>query len=1403
MIPSTPGSHAKKLKKRRVKTEVTFRFHDARISSETVIVDESLLPDAHPGDVCQVLDQSGKLLFMFLLKAHPPELKAKLSTSDSPLQMSVLSGSGILASHRGSRKVAIRVIDRQDAEADLLSFYTKDIYLTRTDMWRIPASLVGECVSQGQSIEFIKSLKLTINAMHKRGRQVKTSFVGPSTRAVFRSYSVRYLIFIQMSREMWFFDETGESYFYKIINSFLPELFRHWREADAQHLVSIVMFTSVDLSQTSTSLPHGVRSRNVRDHYRIVVDRMKVSDWTSIMAALRREFSSFLKEVLVQTSPDGSKEEISGTLCPAIKGNILEAINLAATQASRDLVTDDSQRGNVQTIIVSPASGVFDVEANLLHRTTQILMAAGLSIDIMCLTRMPLHVVPLFRYRDSNNNIVHCMPHWVDISFWRPSLPIDRSVYSSTGPGSGGVSLPFHWVPRCRIYEIQMMGVMENELSGISIDYLPQFETDDDAESFMDSYDDNVMRSSKPYARNASYGNTASSRNDHPLWTTIQNPSNPTINEKLSAVIHGNWKHIFPRRSLNRSVKWRSMVSPASLPVTTETFPSADEFFRDFSSTMYEIKVNPKPEDDLITLHEFIREMVSTRIGSGFQIVIGSQVEEIERLIGSSSVSYAQQPSPAPDRVVQEIPDHPEGIRVYLSMGTQIHRLACISSSSVVVQIFRRRDQDRQLEQDVIYRPLMRTATDDKFITRSVRFPGAHSLYYNWLQLDQFIFGLTDCLADPLLYYRMRFVLIPTELQSIRHLQLQLPRVESTLDKMNPEEIRLDGLRKLNANFFRSRYKSAEEKRRERDRKIVSSIPELKFYTSDLSAFITQLIESAGEDEKYGLRRKDSLITKPSERFDRSVKLSTLAQEIQGERGIRLVDRRWHWKLHQHCFVGSELVAWLIENFKDIDTPEEAVEYGNELMIAGMFHHVEHRHSFLDGHYFYQINPEYSLPPSVTTFVTQPSSADSTKNSNTNSTNGSGSSTNIQQNQNVSGNRTSWFASIRGGSSSSSSQSTAAANNASSVNSIIDSTKVVTSDSIDSNSSDSQVMNDSTMSLDSDWNRRSQQFSSQNEDRTRPRVELSKAITIDVDPQHKSYRRELVTLHYDRLHNPVSCYHIQLEWLNTTPKLIEEAIAQWSRLCDRSGLKLVEVPVTEACLLPEIDPFASLARIQFGIIPPNIDSTGDAVLADKLFFHKQALMKLDYVLDTDAASTLEAAQNGVDIVYSWGKPHFKYAQYVHKTGATLAQLVIETGEFLITRNPLWGNRSGGTNSSASSVDPEQVRKETIDFILNRTCELEEFFQSIFDKYLNRPALAVPYISESPTAEAYFTGDVAGSGHPGAISVAGKTRSDSSLESGSPLSRTLSSSPASRRPPPPPPSDTTSTASYIYYDFRML
>jgi len=56
--------------------------------------------------------------------------------------------------------------------------------------------------------------------------------------------------------------------------------------------------------------------------------------------------------------------------------------------------------------IITPGTGHFAVDKNLLRLTTERMIDNGIALDFACLTKMPLHSVPLFSYVSQKPKIV-------------------------------------------------------------------------------------------------------------------------------------------------------------------------------------------------------------------------------------------------------------------------------------------------------------------------------------------------------------------------------------------------------------------------------------------------------------------------------------------------------------------------------------------------------------------------------------------------------------------------------------------------------------------------------------------------------------------------------------------------------------------------------------------------------------------------------------------------------------------------------------------------------------------------------------------------------------------------------------------------------------------------------------
>lgn len=1565
---------------------------------------------------------------LYLVKPLPPEIK----TRHPKLEISVTSSVANIFGFKNRTQVFISVVDRAQCAASHVDIAFRDQYMVRSDMWRLAMTeLADKVVYKGQKLLFMGSIKATVKSIFSHGRKVLSGYFSPHTIPVFRSESAKYVLFIQMSREMWDFDceGTGDILFSRVINGFLPELFKRWANIDAKHLVTIVLFTRVDYATSTIGGPSSFSSGGLRDSsnpnpyptkdfYRVVVNDMASGHWTTILDELKKEFRTFLRDVSTIRPDEGGTPTLNGSeMHPkthpitiagrpstALRGNILEAIHLASAHLAFDHIDRDMLHTGTSIIVITPGSGVFEVSYESLASTTEALTNRGIAIDLVCLSPMPLHSVPLFKYRQptqkpSNSGFndmygggqspemrqsyasfgsrmtsrvprsvngsisateardplglglgewSYGIPHWLDISYWNPHTYREARRLLKKDPNA---PIPFTvtrqskaFIPRLRMYEIQMMGVMESEQSNISIPYLSEEHRHSRAPSsayqlssssyapsktsskhnspyssnqlsdslrpepflqniphskgvtfsgsakqqsilsWMDEYDDAVFKpfpkqrrkvskskrlsgpdvqvsgmherisarsisrlresennpsnhgystriiprkadprvaappvdarkspiaskdavSDKPAAKpppasrasrisrtisfalrglsatppraqastelkvehaealpmsnqktRSAYpdakGVKSVSPSDTTPTSTVLDPSSrptspqkpaqesamiptrpisikvpskkppedteqtqrpelpesfssnateiplhestrgaesqakrpvsrfgmarsisfhdqpprPSLNGTLSPWVRsinpcntsrkalrdtswfGRWQHAYPRPPHVAVVKWKSLKSPAILPLTTEEFPTADEFSSEYLQTPY--RVSPNDDADGIeapkTRGVLLREMVSLRLSHGFQIVVGRNVAEVTGYYALESLNVFHSGGLESD-----------GTAFFLSKGNSIHRLVCVEDGEIGVTRFIHRNSSTLSSVNESYHspysPAMRTILSPVYETKHILLDSTME-EYNWNYADNYIAGHRDYLINPaqqLHFWRVRYVLIPMHLHahSRRHLQ--------SLNEDNEEEIHLLGIRQLTHIWQRHKYVPPEEKRFETGKKYLNPL-NIMYQTRNQSEVVTAELDRILLTDPF-LDNPPAQLLPESELLERSnVNISSLAHIIQGEKGVRMMDRRWHWRLHHNCFIGFEFTTWLVQTFRDIDRREEAVEFGNELMKHGLLQHVERRHNFRDGNYFYRICNEYR--------VARPES------------------------------RGTWFPQKR---SDRSAPTTPAGDSAK------DSPAGSHSRSVSTEANVPPIPSTPSRS------------------KNKVAIMLSKAMKYDVDPRKRSSRPEVIDLHYDRLHNPENCFHIELSWMNTTPKLIEDAVLSWASTAEKFGLKLVQVPVSEACSIDHTQPFRKPYRVKLKVPPPsrpvpplgNVTTFSQTAAPDRLYYQKAILRKFDFVLDFEARSAFPA---DVEVSYSWGKPEYKYAQYIHRSGSLIAQLTNE-GDFLVLANRLVSTRGTANRDTIRHDRPDhyRARANTYDPLDRTSPRLSPFSRPVPDSY---------------------------------------------------------------------------------------
>lgn len=1584
-------------------------IHDDHLSKHDVVLKVSSNHVVHDSDLLQLTPVASskasggsgdtRKRLHFLHRAADADVLQK----QPGLQVSVSSRIAAAFNFEKGTSVLVSTVDEHVCNATHVEIVVRDQYLARADMWNLIAQeLVGTCIYRGQKIEFLGSIRLHIKNIFIRGRKFQSAFFHQSTKPIFRSESAHYVIFIQMSKEMWDFDEcgTGDVMFDKVINGFLPELFKRWRELKVKHRVTIVLFTKMvyanhvmtppNLDADKGSHPTTGSEDSSKDFYRVVVSDM-VEEWAVILNQLKKEFKVFLRDISIIKKPSigGSTSldttetihAISGRPSAAMSANILEAINMASFQFSSDYIDRDLSRTGTSVVIISPGTGVFNVDYKKLVATTKNLIEIGVSIDLVCLSKMPLHSTPLFRYRAppvgpaAKRSVVsdektptgsfvsnvssgtpptlsvpdglrlhrglsvgstkkdkwyYGIPHWIDISFWeQPADTVEDQIVSNKSKSIFDTPQHKTFVPRVKMYEIQMMGVMQNAISDISVPQLSQtFSPFTKANSsavtnqgrgplktinqpsvsnsftsqrnelydypqklstsvasdrstnlgitqsqyqYMDAYDSMVFRDPKAAQKRARHmkkaktssnhryspsllGTSADSRNPpaktkqshsderyvnkdnmkpplsrerqskqaetgesssvkplaRPLskrsmrqisfgpqgkavasigvttkhevgsllsrgfksgflakgtgqpntspaqsstckrpvspssrivnsetqssesdstqskpiairvggdrrqttqdrksraldpespfqdrltalqdvgesekdlylreldddvpyrpialspsttlapWLTILNPSNPSKTKIAQASRLGRWQHVFPKPLKTSQIKWKSLCTPAAVPLTTEDFPSSEQFAEEYESSAYEIDLRESSEL-LEKPRSLAAELLAFRLSRGFQLVIGS-----------CPASIIKTPSMQTLDVFDEGVLAENGSSVFLVRGSMIHQVSRLRGDRLEVKQFFRRGAETVHDpgtEPILYKPLVRSMLGDKYEPREVAFAPDCNIF-DWKMIDSFVIGhekpqAAEFVAN-LRPWQLRFVLIPVEAPSSER-----RRVRSDVD--DEEEVRLEGIRKLTQVWQRFRFNPPNERQYQLPtRNRVDTNPlDIMYQTRNPSAIIAAEMENVAEGDATGQLLPDSDLLERS-----NITIRSLAETIQSDKGVRMLDRRWHLRLHYNCFIGFELTSWLLQNFRDIDSRELAEEFGNELMTNGMFKHVEQRHNFRDGMYFYQIADEFRTP--------RPESKG-------------------------------WF-----GRTKASVPSTPMSE---------DMPKEFTGRSRSSSKSNSAEDDDPTTPIV-----KKKQLG----------VALSKSLIYDVDHRKRSYRPELINLHYDRLHNPDNCYHIRVEWMNTTPKLIQDAVTSWATSVERFGLRLVEVPLAEISSTTSTHPFRAPHLIRLAQPPPkkqpqgyfDTASLGPRPRTEKNFYQKAIMKRFNFVLDFEAASDFPA---DVDVTYSWGKPDYHYPQYIHRSGMLIAQIT-DDGNFLLLANRLYNNRN---TIPLSQKEPHQ-------FQLNQPSENDQFKSPGFFRSSPHRGTHAPLHRPSPLHSPYPSPSTSATLHP--------------------------------------------------------
>ncbi|WWC68656.1 uncharacterized protein I206_102587 [Kwoniella pini CBS 10737] len=415
-----------------------------------------------------------------------------------------------------------RITEKDSAHTDYVEFYFSQ-YLGRADMWRLGMSLEGMTLHVGEKVSLAGgAVRAEVNFIIRSEKDPKTGkmrdkryssgIATAKTKTIFRSKSAQVYLFIQLCEETWEFDEDGERYIEKVVHGYLPDLFARWAEKGTSHVVTIIFFARIYYDEEDVeylrkhdmagSLTKDYAGRACKDFFKVAVDLERRNDWTQALPEIKRQLEGTERELMLDyhfqlmkgAHQDGDEVKIVGRWSFAYEGNALEAINLALNPFDEHHVDRDLSRTGLSITIITPGTGHFAVDKNLLRLTTERMVDHGMSVDFVCLTKMPLHSVPLFSYvshrprgpgaednpsnarqkaitpdllyfdahmshiKDTELADCYSLPSWVSASFY--AVTHDKPFR------------PDRFIPRCKMYEIQMLGILDHNLTTVIVPYI-------------------------------------------------------------------------------------------------------------------------------------------------------------------------------------------------------------------------------------------------------------------------------------------------------------------------------------------------------------------------------------------------------------------------------------------------------------------------------------------------------------------------------------------------------------------------------------------------------------------------------------------------------------------------------------------------------------------------------------------------------------------------------------------------------------------------------------------------------------------------------------------------------------------------------------------------------------------
>uniref|UniRef100_A0A8C9LAH5 GATOR1 complex protein DEPDC5 n=1 Tax=Pavo cristatus TaxID=9049 RepID=A0A8C9LAH5_PAVCR len=430
-------------------------------------------------------------------------------------------------------------------------------------------------------------------------------------------------------------------------------------------------------------------------------------------------------------------------------------------------------------------------------------------------------------------------------------------------------------------------------------------------------------------------------------------------------------------------VDWKSLTTPACLPLTTDYFPDRQSLQNDYTEGCYDLL----PEADMdrrdeegvqMTAQQVFEEFICQRLMQGYQIIVQSKPQKPATTVPpplSSSPLYSR------GLVSRNRPEEED--QYWLSMGRTFHKVT-LKDKIITVTRYLPKYPYESAQINYTY-SLCPSHSDSEFVSCWVEFSHERLEEYKWNYLDQYICsaGSEDfSLIESLKFWRTRFLLLPACISATKRIMEGEVHCDVYGDKPRSDEEEwqlLDGFIRFveGLNRIRRRHRSDRMIRKGSAMKGLqiagplpthsleqSGPPIGKKGTSALSALLEMEAnqKSLGEQQAAMLSGKSS--GQPSESgsiaitptyMDSPRKVKQLWSFLYLLTGIQLLSEQKG--LSPSCFISAEVVHWLVNNVEGVQTQAMAIDIMQKMLEEQLIVHAsgEALRTFIYGFYFYKI----------------------------------------------------------------------------------------------------------------------------------------------------------------------------------------------------------------------------------------------------------------------------------------------------------------------------------------------------------------------------------------------------------------------------------------------------------------